>query len=69
MCCVHFYGKDKLDYKNLLHNNEYIIAQQNEKKNYERMKEGNTQIHTHFVLLMERFENNEKKASLLCFPS
>lgn len=36
------------------------------------MNEGNTQIHTHFVLLMERFEKNEqkmKKASLLCFPS
>lgn len=47
MCCVHFYGKDKLDYKNLLHNNEYIIAQQNEKKNYEKNeRRKHTNTHT-----------------------
>lgn len=37
-----FYGKDKLDYKNLLHNNEYIIAKL--KKN--EMKEIHKYTHT-----------------------
>lgn len=62
-------AKDKLDYKNLLHNNEYIIAQKAKERN-KKKKEVHQYTHT-FVLLMQRgvffLLETMKRASLLCF--